>query len=597
MKTLLILILFWLSHVTAFSQPVHTLTDSSGEQVSQYALLPDRGYTAEQVRNDSSLHFITGDTIRPLQAGSYWIRLVVANPYYYAIPYKLWVRPYLNNRLHYFNENSQKWEGETAGIMVATNHQRNQGQMTCVLQGQKENVLYVKTDVSQLAKFGYVFKPSIWLEQAGNQDKHEQFIWIALITSLVVLFLFILNNVVIYYNFRDKTILYYLILQFGAIMYILSYRGVFHMLFPGRVFSIAIEPGGRLHEYTINNLFNHVSVLIIIYGFVQLTRSYLSTRKNLPSLDTILKYGLYAYTIVTVSMVFINTVLFYVDDFTLLYDNILVMAITMAIIATGVAGYLKKLPAAGSFLLANILPLVFMLATALYHVFIGFTDGDNLYMADLAVISQAFCFSIALVARIKSIRNELRAKELEAQQLTFDIREIELRHQLMELENQKISTEMLAEKNRNELLHEKLETNQRELASTTLYMVQKNEMLATLKTQIQELNKQYPGQKHPGLRGIESLLQTNLYLDSDWSKFKLHFEQVHPQFFENLQARHPSLTKNEIRLYAYFHINLSTKEIAALLNIDPASVRRAKTRLYKKMAISEGENIVDDKNA
>jgi DNA-binding CsgD family transcriptional regulator len=33
-------------------------------------------------------------------------------------------------------------------------------------------------------------------------------------------------------------------------------------------------------------------------------------------------------------------------------------------------------------------------------------------------------------------------------------------------------------------------------------------------------------------------------------------------------------------------MNLSTKEIAGLLNIDPASVRRAKTRLNKKMNLA-----------
>ncbi len=50
------------------------------------------------------------------------------------------------------------------------------------------------------------------------------------------------------------------------------------------------------------------------------------------------------------------------------------------------------------------------------------------------------------------------------------------------------------------------------------------------------------------------------------------------------QARYPALTSNEQRLSCYFHIQLSTKEIAVLLSIDPASVRRAKTRLFKKIA-------------
>jgi DNA-binding CsgD family transcriptional regulator len=41
-------------------------------------------------------------------------------------------------------------------------------------------------------------------------------------------------------------------------------------------------------------------------------------------------------------------------------------------------------------------------------------------------------------------------------------------------------------------------------------------------------------------------------------------------------------------------MNLSTKEIATLLNIDPASVRRAKTRLYKKIGINNGNKPTDD---
>ena len=119
-------------------------------------------------------------------------------------------------------------------------------------------------------------------------------------------------------------------------------------------------------------------------------------------------------------------------------------------------------------------------------------------------------------------------------------------------------------------------------------------MLAELKTQIQDFNRQSPNSKNQQLSGIKSLLQSNLHLDEDWNRFKLHFEQVHPRFFEDLQLKYPALTKNELRLYSYFHINLSTKEISALLNIDPASVRRAKTRLYKKMAIVDGTLRSDD---
>jgi DNA-binding CsgD family transcriptional regulator len=165
---------------------------------------------------------------------------------------------------------------------------------------------------------------------------------------------------------------------------------------------------------------------------------------------------------------------------------------------------------------------------------------------------------------------------------------------MIALENQQINAGIQNEKSRNEQLQEKLEANQRELASSTLYIARKNELLSGLKTQIKELKKFFPDSKHHELHHIESVLQNSQYLDADWAKFKIHFEQVHPHFFENLQAKHPTLTKNEVRLCAYFHINLSTKEIATLLNIDPASVRRAKTRLYKKMGVNSDNKTTDD---
>jgi DNA-binding NarL/FixJ family response regulator len=107
--------------------------------------------------------------------------------------------------------------------------------------------------------------------------------------------------------------------------------------------------------------------------------------------------------------------------------------------------------------------------------------------------------------------------------------------------------------------------------------------LIDLKANLQVLSKKLPETGQAVIKNIEAVIKNNLYLDDDWERFRIHFEDVHPDFFKKLEAEHPTLTKNEVRLCAYFHINLSTKEIANLLNIDPASVRKAKMRLNKKM--------------
>ncbi|RYD89125.1 MAG: hypothetical protein EOP54_26105 [Sphingobacteriales bacterium] len=177
----------------------------------------------------------------------------------------------------------------------------------------------------------------------------------------------------------------------------------------------------------------------------------------------------------------------------------------------------------------------------------------------------------------------MKQKAVEAIQLEADITVTEYKRLLIEEENKNIMLTIALEKERNDLLEQRLEANQRELMGNSLYIHQKNRLLADLKEHMQEMDATYPHARPEALKSIQSSLQDGQHLDEEWNKFKLHFEQVHPSFFKDLQAAHPTLTKYELRLYAYFHINLSTKEIAALLNIAPASVRQAKARLNKKM--------------
>jgi tetratricopeptide (TPR) repeat protein len=164
-----------------------------------------------------------------------------------------------------------------------------------------------------------------------------------------------------------------------------------------------------------------------------------------------------------------------------------------------------------------------------------------------------------------------------------------------ENENIQLRNELLAieSKREKEKLQENLDFNQRELATTTLYLFQKNEMLTELKQEFESLSEAVPKKQ---LDKIRSTIQNNLYVDADWDRFKLHFEQVHPDFFKSLHENNPNLTVYEMRLCAYLHMKLSTKEIASLLNIEPASVFTAKMRLNKKLNIADNtpSNLPDE---
>ena len=580
-----ILLLLSVLPVLAFAQPVQTLTNRLVAPIDNYAVLPDRHYDLQTILTDTILHFTNNDSLRPQQAGSYWLKLAINNPFNEALSFTLQTLPNLNNTIYYFDANSNKWLHDKNGILTASNwHRLNRDGLPGILRARMANTIYVKLDISALPRSAPAFTPGLQLEQTAYTNNQEMIVRITWITSLTVLFLFFLNNVYIWFSFKDRTVLYYLIAQLGGIIYITAYKQVFPALLTNPVFNLGLQRNGVLGWYDLNQLLLHISIPVTVYSLVQFTRSYLHTQLSFPRLDAFLKYVLYAYLPVSALFLLINANAFYTEQYAWFFENVFTGLLFAAIVYAGILGYIRRLPAAPHFLLANTLSFGIALAIPLYHLVADTTSIGNpllkTLLPDLVIITQSFGFSLALVARTRSIQQNLAIKEMEATRLEADLKEMENRHQLIEQENLQIAHDIQQEKNRNDHLQEKLAINQRELASSTLYIAQKNELLSSLKSQIRDWKKQYPGK---GLPEIESTLQNNLHLDADWNKFKIHFEQVHPHFFEELQTKHHTLTKNEQRLCAYFHINLSTKEIATLLNIDPASVRRAKTRLFKKM--------------
>lgn len=72
----------------------------------------------------------------------------------------------------------------------------------------------------------------------------------------------------------------------------------------------------------------------------------------------------------------------------------------------------------------------------------------------------------------------------------------------------------------------------------------------------------------------------------------LELETTNQQFQLFLKNQYPSLTSYDLRLCTYLKSNVSTKEIALLLNITPDSVKKAKHRLRKKIEASPDASII-----
>ncbi|MEM6642259.1 MAG: triple tyrosine motif-containing protein, partial [Bacteroidota bacterium] len=161
---------------------------------------------------------------------------------------------------------------------------------------------------------------------------------------------------------------------------------------------------------------------------------------------------------------------------------------------------------------------------------------------------------------------EKNQKELALQKLQNEKEKIELQNQQLEQENKSKSNE---------------------LAASTMSIIKKNEVLNQIKEQLIKV---------PNLQEIKPVIKTidkNLNQRKNWELFKEAFNNADRDFFNNLTTAHPELSPNDLRLCAYLRLNLSSKEIAGLINISPRSVEVKRYRLRKKLGLDSNENLAN----
>lgn len=76
-----------------------------------------------------------------------------------------------------------------------------------------------------------------------------------------------------------------------------------------------------------------------------------------------------------------------------------------------------------------------------------------------------------------------------------------------------------------------------------------------------------------------------------WEDFEKSFSEINISFYKDLQNTYPTLSKNEKRICAFIKLNMSTKDMASLLNISSRGVESARYRLRKKMLLNQKTNL------
>ena len=163
------------------------------------------------------------------------------------------------------------------------------------------------------------------------------------------------------------------------------------------------------------------------------------------------------------------------------------------------------------------------------------------------------------------------------------------RTKLSEIKHQKEQSERFAaEEEKNKEMQKEIDLQNRQLTTYTLEKIRFNELISDINSELKQVLLEINPRSKEHKERIQNLLNKLAQLDihDNWQEFQYYFEQVHPCFYERLEAQFPSLTARDKRLCAFISLGLTTKEIATITFREVRSCESSRNRLRKKLGVS-----------
>ena len=200
-----------------------------------------------------------------------------------------------------------------------------------------------------------------------------------------------------------------------------------------------------------------------------------------------------------------------------------------------------------------------------------FSIAKPWYLSGLAILIYFMLFLLGMVG-IHYFYKRRHKKAILEREKNLKMKNLEAEQKIIRLQKEHLEKDM-AEKNG-------------QLAASTMSIVKKNEFLSSLKKELQ-------GTENVKVKSVIKTIDKELSEEDNWEMFQEAFKNADKDFFDKLKSRHPELTSNDLRLCAYLRLNLSSKEIAPLINISVKSVEIKRYRLRKKLNLPRETNLTD----
>ncbi|WP_316831386.1 two-component regulator propeller domain-containing protein [Pedobacter aquatilis] len=173
------------------------------------------------------------------------------------------------------------------------------------------------------------------------------------------------------------------------------------------------------------------------------------------------------------------------------------------------------------------------------------------------------------------------------------IKEQESMNYLHQLELDRTEKEIV--RLQNEKLAADVTYKNKELSTMTMHLVQRGKVLAKIKDVISSVikNQDNVTENSPSFRHLIRLIKDVEKKDQELDHLSVHFNNVNTEFFNKLKDLYPDLSQNDLKFCAYLSMNLSSKEMAQLMNVTIKAVEVGRYRLRKKLNLKPEINLYE----
>jgi len=203
-----------------------------------------------------------------------------------------------------------------------------------------------------------------------------------------------------------------------------------------------------------------------------------------------------------------------------------------------------------------------------------------------------FVYLVLTIAAVTLIRKRIKMKirknkyfeKLEQRRLYLE-KETRIRQEQYDLEKE-------IEKLKNDKLQIKILTKDKELVNNSLQVVKKNKILNGIIHKLKDINvESLDDSTKFQFTKLKKSITKEVNADKSWKDLEKHIKNVHFDFLKRLKEKYPTISPRELDLSTYLLMNMSTKEIAEIMNISNGGVELARYRLRKKLELNKKENL------